>query len=670
MISVNDFNVTAGSLFANRYDAKIGADNFNVTAGDDFFNTDNSTITANDLTISANSFVNSHPRGDGNIIADTFALSVTGDFDYGSEFLGNGNIKTTTLNLQVGGDFSYSDTNRNFSWHANNSLIVLGSASFNVYDFFNRGIIDVANDFNVIAGDDFFNIQNARISANNFSVLTQDRFYNLHNAMISVNDFNVTAGSLFANRYNANINANGFNVTAADNFYNTDNSTISANDLTISANSFVNNHTRGDGNINANTLTLLLIGDFDYTNRGTITTTTLNLNVGGDFSNNDVNNDFTWGANDTLTVLGSASFNVDDFYNRGEIDVVNDLTISANSFVNNHTDGDGNINADTLNLSLIGDFDYAKDFQNNGNIGATTLNLQVGGDFSNNDANNDFTWGANDSLTVLGTASVVAASFNNSGAIDIIGDLSIQVSGEASLDDNASIKARNLFFSAYNFYNQADFTITDSATFDIGLNFNNGFYLNGTIYDGGDIIANNFNVTAGGYFYNWLGSTINADNFNVTVGDDFDNYNATINADNFNVTAGDDFYNFDSTINAASLNVAVNDRFYNLHSAEITTNSFNLVAGGLFANRYNANINADSFNATAGDSFYNTDNATISANDLTISANSFVNNHTRGDGNIIADKLILSLIKGFDYTSDYLNNGNIDAATLTILEDE
>ena len=32
---------------------------------------------------------------------------------------------------------------------------------------------------------------------------------------------------------------------------------------------------------------------------------------------------------------------------------------------------------------------------------------------------NDFTWGANDTLTVLGTASVVAASFNNSGTINI-----------------------------------------------------------------------------------------------------------------------------------------------------------------------------------------------------------------------------------------------------------
>ena len=45
-ISVNDFNVTAGSLFVNRYDANINAESFNVTAADNFYNTDNSTISA------------------------------------------------------------------------------------------------------------------------------------------------------------------------------------------------------------------------------------------------------------------------------------------------------------------------------------------------------------------------------------------------------------------------------------------------------------------------------------------------------------------------------------------------------------------------------------------------------------------------------------------------
>ena len=65
----------------------------------------------------------------------------------------------------------------------------------------------------------------------------------------------------------------------------------------------------------------------------------------------------------------------------------NDIAIYANSFINTdtHTLGDGNITADTLNLSVAGDFDYSSDFQNNGNIDATNQNfIARDGNFSNN----------------------------------------------------------------------------------------------------------------------------------------------------------------------------------------------------------------------------------------------------------------------------------------------
>ena len=39
--------------------------------------------------------------------ADTFALSVAGDFDYVADF--NGTITTNAFNLNVGGDFSNND---------------------------------------------------------------------------------------------------------------------------------------------------------------------------------------------------------------------------------------------------------------------------------------------------------------------------------------------------------------------------------------------------------------------------------------------------------------------------------------------------------------------------------------------------------------------------------
>ena len=45
------------------------------------------------LGITADNFLNTG----GSMIADTFALSVAGDFDYGSDFLGNGHIDATNL---------------------------------------------------------------------------------------------------------------------------------------------------------------------------------------------------------------------------------------------------------------------------------------------------------------------------------------------------------------------------------------------------------------------------------------------------------------------------------------------------------------------------------------------------------------------------------------------
>ena len=352
------------------------------------------------------------------------------------------------------------------------------------------------------------------------------------------------AGDDFFNWYGATIHTNNFNVTAGDRFYNRDNATINAD--------------------NFNVVTRY---DFYNYNNATINANNFNATAG------------------------------EEFYNYATIEA-DSLTISADSLINTHSYyGDGNITADKLTLSLIGDFDYANDFQNNGNIDATILNFQVGGDFSYDDANNDFVWNASDSLVVLGSASITADNYTQSGAIDIAGDLSIQVTIEASLDDTASIQSRNLFFSAYDFYNQADFTVTDNATFDIGNDFGNGFDLNGAQYYGGNISAGNFNVITGRYFYNSYSATINADNFNVTAGDDFYNqYSATIHTNNFNVTAG----------------VFSND------SATIDANDFNVTAGGWFENLEGATINADSFNVIAGDDFDNSVSATINANNFNL----------------------------------------------------
>ena len=119
------------------------------------------------------------------------------------------------------------------------------------------------------------------------------------------------------------------------------------------------------------------------------------------------NNDFIWDTNDSLTVSGSASIVAAGFENSGTITITNSGNFTANTFANS-----GTISADTFTLSLAGNFDYDE-----GTITANAYNLQVGGDFSYNDAANDFVWATNDTLTISGNASIVAAGFANSGTI-------------------------------------------------------------------------------------------------------------------------------------------------------------------------------------------------------------------------------------------------------------
>ena len=121
----------------------------------------------------------------------------------------------------------------------------------------------------------------ATISSDNLNIILTDDFTHTSTSItgFSFNNLGVSTDGTFTN--NATINPTG--------------------NLTITANSFDNT----GGVLNAATFALSVAGDFDYANNGTITTTTAyNLNVGGDFSNNDSANDFTWGANDNLTVLG------------------------------------------------------------------------------------------------------------------------------------------------------------------------------------------------------------------------------------------------------------------------------------------------------------------------------------------------------------------------------
>ena len=295
----------------------------------------------------------------------------------------------------------------------------------------------------------------------------------------------------------------------------------------ITANSFINT----GGVVNTGTFNLSVAGNFDYADKGTITTTNaLNLNVDGNFSNNDANNDFTWNANDTLIVLGTANIVAADFNNSGTITVTNSsFDITATDFTNNGTisanttlnttvsstaggfnNTGGVLNADTFALSVVaGDFDYIAEYLGNGTITTNTLNLNVGGDFSYNDSASNLDWGDSDILTVSGTANIVAAGFNNSGTISAVG-------GDFTFSESAN-----------NFIWRANDTLTVSGSANItAASFNNS----GTID-----VDNSFNATVA-TFINQSGATITAFgecNIVATTSSD----NGTINCLDFAIEA-------------------------------------------------------------------------------------------------------------------------------------
>ena len=96
-------------------------------------------------------------------------------------------------------------------------------------------------------------------------------------------------------------------------------------------------------------------------------------------------------------------------------------------------------------------------------ITASTYNLSVDGDFSYNDSASNFTWGANDTLTVLGEASIDAADFSNSGTIAVTGSLGITAAG---FDNSSIIRASSNFdITATGFDNSG--TISTSSIFNV-----------------------------------------------------------------------------------------------------------------------------------------------------------------------------------------------------------
>ena len=399
------------------------------------------------------------------------------------------------------------------------------------------------------------------------------------NSEINADSFNVTAGDDFYNWwYGATINADNFNVTAGEwsnfnnksDFYNSISATINADNFNVTTD--------------------------NYTQRGAIDIAgDLRIQASGEASLDDY----------ASIKARNLFFSAYKIYNQADITITENATFDIENDFFNGFDLDGT--------------DY-----NGGDIIADSFNVTAGNNFINR----------NNATISADSFNVTTDNYTQSGAIDIAGDLRIQVSGEASLDDNASIKARNLFFSAYDLWSQADITITENATFDIENDFLNGFDLDGTDYNGGDIIADSFNVTAGNNFINRNNATISADSFNVTTGTYFINeYTSMINADNFNVITGTYFSNRNvGTINADSFTVTTEKDFANQSSSTINANDFNVTVGDDFRN--STTINADSVTIEVTNFDDDIDNtATVSSDSLNfILTDSFTRSSTSFSG--------------------------------------
>ena len=581
------------------------ADNLNFTARNGAFTNDTTIDLAGNLTITANTFTNTG----GVVSADTLALSVAGDFDYIAEYLNNGTITTNTYNLQVGGNFSYNDPANDFSWDANDTLTVLGTANIVAADFANSGTITVTNNSLNLTANTFANTgtvdaTTVTIEVTNFDddITNSGTVSSSNLNFILTDDFTHTSDS-----FNAFNNFSNLAITTEGTF--TNNSTIDlAGNLGITANDFINT----SGTISADTLTISVAGDFDYSS---------------DFLNNGTN---------TVDNLNFTARN-GAFTNDTTIDLAGNLTITANTFTNTG----GVVSADTLALSVAGDFDYIAEYLNNGTITADTLNLSVGGNFSYDDSASNFTWDTQNSLTVLGTANIVAASFNNSGIINVT---------NSSFDITAT-----------------DFTNSGTINADtLALSVAGDFDYIAEYLDNGNITTNALNLQVGGNFsYNDSASDLNwGDNDILTVSG-----NASIDAASFNNSGT-------ITVTNSSFNITATD-FTNSGtiSANTTLNTtVTSTESGSFANTGGV-VSAETFSlSVAGDFDYVVDyldNGTITTNTLNLTVGGDFSNNSTTDDFVLSENESISILGDFTIaTNNYIQFGTLEVNGALAIEAE
>ena len=399
-------------------------------------------------------------------------------------------------------------------------------------------------------------------------------------------------------------------------------------------------------------------------------------------------------ANNNSTLEGStvdieAASYVDN-RNNANIEATNHLSITTDEFIN-AAGVDGTITANTFALSVAGNFSKY------GNIDVNAgLDFQIGGNFNYNDSAGNLVWKANDIITVLGDFAITANNFDNSGTINT--DI-FTIKTSIDFNNSGTIDAATFNFSNrsghlnYGDNYQNSGTIAADQNFNIDGDFNNNTStasdiivtgnLEITAYafnngNGATISADNLTIetigTAGGGFSNTgtssLASTLRAAN-NLTIialGDFSNSTNSTIKAGNLTIKAKSFQNDANSTIEATDVSIVTSGsgtegNLRNTNSATLKAKNNIYLEGDAVTNSFNAIIEADNDLSIVSKTFLSFGNATIEAdNDLNIIAtDSFLNNHLTLSGNIHADTFTLSVGGDFDYSTDYINNGNITA---------
>ena len=391
-ITADTLNLSVAGDFDYRTDflnaGTITADNLNFTARDGVFTNDTTIELAGNLGITANSFTNTG----GVVSADTFALSVAGDFNYVTDFLNNGTISNDALNLTVGGNFTNDDSASNFTWDAQNSLVVSGDANITTNNYTQSGAIDVAgvltinaltdftysnsnNNFIWDTNDSLIVTGNANITANNFNnsgsiTVTgsgSSGSLNIATGYTAINQGSIVSGSLdvitadfFRNLTGGDISTDTLNIIAGGKVTNTANITVGILTITANNDSTRTNDTTGfyvsnRGNITATSLNIAAVDNF-Y-NRGNITATNFNITRAKSvfFLNKEIDSFYAAGHTydgGNISLSGDSSFRADggSIENYGNIDLGdNILDISADSFTNHE---DANVTANTVNLDV------------------------------------------------------------------------------------------------------------------------------------------------------------------------------------------------------------------------------------------------------------------------------------------------------------------------------